>query len=81
MVITRTILITVDEQTADLYDNAPDYKKQSLRVLLSEWLKPAKSRDHLFELMDKIGFDAMANGLTREKLDSIMNEDDIADSN
>jgi len=81
MITTRTITIAVDEQTADLYENAPDYKKQSLRVLLSEWLKLTKSQDDLFELMDKIGFNAIANGLTREKLANIMNEEDIADCN
>jgi hypothetical protein len=81
MITTRNITISVDEKTADLFENAPAYKKQSLKVLLYEWLKPATGEDSLSELMDQIGFNAIANGLTRDKLTSIINEEDSADSN
>ena len=81
MIKRQQISITVDEKTAMLFENAPEYKKQSLGVLLSEWLQPSEDQDQLSMLMDKIGFDAISKGLTKEKLESIISGEDVADSN
>lgn len=75
MIERRQISITVDAKTALLFEKAPEYKKKSLGVLLSEWLKTDESQDELSILMDNIGFESIANGLTKERLEAILNED------
>ncbi len=71
----REISIPVDEKTALLFDKADNDRKNSLNFLISEWLKEDKNRDGLELLMDKVGFRAMANGLTEDKLFEILSGD------
>lgn len=68
------IVLEVDESTAKLYNEAPDFKKRSINYLLYEWLKKDVSKKSISDIMDKIGFEAMSNGLSQEDFERIMNE-------
>jgi hypothetical protein len=74
MIANKQINISVDENTAFLFENASENKKKSINFLLYEWLNEDSKKDSLAILMDKIGFQAMANGLTEEKLVQILSE-------
>ena len=69
------ITIDVDEKTAFLYNNAPEYKKKSINFLLKEWLKENPDKPAISQLMDKIGYQAMSRGLTEEEFSKILDED------
>lgn len=66
--------IPLDNETAKIYEKAPQADKKKMQVLLSVWLrefeKPSISLD---ELMDDISRKAQERGLTPEILESILN--------
>lgn len=66
--------IPLDNETARIYEKAPQADKKKMQILLSLWLrefeKPSVSLD---ELMDDISRKAQERGLTPEILDSILN--------
>ena len=68
------INIPLDNETAKIYEAAPQADKKKMQILLSLWLrefeKPSVSLD---ELMDDISRKAQARGLTTEILESILN--------
>ena len=68
------INIPLDNETAKIYEAAPQADKKKMQILLSLWLrefeKPSVSLD---ELMDGISRKAQARGLTTEILESILN--------
>lgn len=68
------IKIPVDNETAKIYEQAPQADKKKMQILLSLWLhefeKPSISLD---ELMDDISRKAQSRGLTSDILDSILN--------
>ncbi len=68
------INIPVDNETAKIYEKAPQADKKKMQILLSLWLrefeKPSVSLD---ELMDDISRKAQERGLTPDILDSILN--------
>ena len=74
MLTSQNITLSVDSNTALLFENAPEYKKKSLNFLLSEWLKEDPNKDSLSKIMDKAGFQALANGMTEDDLQKIINE-------
>ena len=65
--------IPLDNETAKIYEKAPQADKKKMQVLLSLWLrefeKPSISLD---ELMDDISRKAQERGLTPEILDTIL---------
>ncbi len=68
------INIPVDNETAKIYEKAPQADKKKMQILLSLWLrefeKPSISLD---ELMDDISRKAQERGITPDILDSILN--------
>jgi hypothetical protein len=68
------INIPVDNETAKIYEKAPQADKKKMQILLSIWLrefeKPSVSLD---ELMDDVSRKAQERGLTPDILDSILN--------
>ncbi len=66
--------IPLDNETAKIYEKAPQADKRKMQVLLSLWLrefeKPSVSLD---ELMDDISRKAQERGLTPDILESILN--------
>ncbi len=68
------ITIPLDNETAKIYENAPQTDKKKMQILMSLWLrefeKPSISLDGL---MDDISRKAEARGLTPDILESILN--------
>jgi len=73
-----TINIPVNEDTARLYNEAPEEERRKIQLLLNLWLGEiaASKQIPLNELMDNISDKAQARGLTPEILDSILNDDE-----
>jgi hypothetical protein len=74
---TATISIPVDSEAAKAYREAPPEEQRKLAILLSLRLReltlsPARP---LKEIMDEIGAQAEARGLTPEMLDSLLHDD------
>jgi hypothetical protein len=69
-----TINIPLDNETAKIYERAPQADKKKMQILMSLWLrefeKPSVSLD---ELMDEISRKAQSRGLTPDILDSLLN--------
>lgn len=71
---TATILIEVDTETARAYSQASDEERRKLQLLLKLRLrelttKPTRS---LQQIMDEMGQEAAARGLTPEILESLL---------
>jgi hypothetical protein len=71
-----TISLHVDHDTARAFSAAPPEERRKLELLLSLRLRelidqPARP---LSEIMDEIGRQAEANGMTPELLDSLLND-------
>jgi len=69
------ITIPLDTQTAKIYTDASTENKQKLRLLLSLWLREFGTTPRsLAAIMDEIGDNAQARGLTPEIVESLLNE-------
>jgi len=73
---TATISIEVDAETARAFSAAPAEEQRKLEILLGLRLReltagPARS---LKEIMDEIGRDAEARGLTAEILETLLSD-------
>jgi hypothetical protein len=72
-----TISIEVDPEAARAYEGASAEEKRKLQLLLSLRLREIISGPPkpLTEIMDKMGAEAQARGLTPEILDSLMHDE------
>lgn len=71
------ITIPLDSATAEVYRTAApedQRKMQLLFQLLVQGYTSASTADNLFALMDTIGTNAQAHGLTPEILEQLLNE-------
>ncbi len=74
---TATISIQVDAASARAYTTAPAEEQRKLEILLSLRLRELTtgSSRSLQEIMDEIGNQAVARGLTPEILESLLHND------
>lgn len=69
-----TVNVSLDNETAKIYQQASLAEKKKMQVLLSLWLREfEKPSITLEKLMDDISRKAEERGLTPEILDSILN--------
>jgi len=69
-----TVNIPLDNETARIYEKAPQADKKKMELLLSLWLREfEKPSITLEKLMDDISRKAQERGLTPEILESILN--------
>ena len=75
---TTPITIEVDAEAAKIYAAATPEEQWKMQVLLSLRLRDLtiKPRRSLREVMDDMGREAQANGLTPEILESILRDED-----
>jgi len=72
---TNAITIQVDPETAEAYRSASPDEREKIDTLLALKLREAvRSQVSLQHLMDEIGREAQARGLTPAILNSILNE-------
>lgn len=74
--VTTTIQIPVDEATAKAFSSASDEDRRKMELLLRLRLRDLTTgpQRSLSELMDEMGREAQARGLTPEILESLLNE-------
>jgi hypothetical protein len=74
---TATISIEVDAETARAFSRVTDEERRKLQLLLSLRLREltAAPARPLKEVMDEIGAEAEARGLTPETLESLLNDE------
>ncbi len=75
-VMTETITIQVDPETAKAYKAAPPDDQKKMQALLSLWLKDLATAEPvtLKEIMSYLSHRAKARGLTPEVLESLLKE-------
>jgi hypothetical protein len=74
---TETIPITVDAEAAQRFSEAPPEERRKLELLLRLRLREltlGRARP-LKDIMDEIGTDAEAKGLTPQKLESMLRDE------
>jgi hypothetical protein len=69
-----TITIPLDAATARAYESAAPAEKRKIEALLSLWMRELATGDYpsLTDILEKVGRKAQAEGLTAEKLDSLL---------
>ncbi len=74
---TREISVRVSDRAARKYEEASEEERRKLDALLSMRLTEAsRSTRPLEEIMSDLSREAKANGLTEEKLQQILSEDE-----
>ena len=69
-----TVKISLDSETAEIYERAPLADKKKMQLLLNLWLREFKKPSiTLDKLMDDVSRKAKKRGLTPEILESILN--------
>ena len=69
-----TVNISLDNETAKIYEKAPLADKKKIQLLMSLWLREFENPSiTLDKLMDDISHKAQERGLTPEILESILN--------
>jgi hypothetical protein len=71
---TRTIAIPVDSQTERAWTGVGAEDRRKIEALLSLWLRElaAETPENLKQVLDEVGRNAQARGLTPEILESLL---------
>jgi hypothetical protein len=75
--MSKTITIDVDPATAEAFASASEQERLKLRILIRHGLRHLAGGDgrSLSQIMDDIGAEAAANGMTPEILEDILRGD------
>ena len=68
----KTINIEVNDETAKRIEQLPKDKKEQLSRLIDTWVAKPKP---ILELMEEMGEYASKQGLTKDKLDDLLNDE------
>jgi len=70
----KTISIQIDEDTAQAFQSSQPEQQQQIQSWLNQWMRQALKISKLQNTMDRLSDEAVANGLTPEILQAIINE-------
>ena len=71
----ENITIQVDPEIAKAYREAEPQKQQKIQMFLKIMLEKAVSQKSLLDIMEAASEQAIANGITSEILESILNDE------
>ena len=71
----ENITIQVDPKIAKAYREAKPEKQQKIQIFLNIMLQKAVSQKPLLDIMEEASQQAIANGITPEILESILNDE------
>ena len=71
----ESITIPVDSEVAKHYRESEPEQQQKIVIFINVMLKKAMNQKPLIEVMEEASKQAIANGMTPEILDSILNDD------
>ena len=71
----ETITIPVDAELAKYYRESEPEQQQKIVMFINVMLKKSMNQKPLLEIMEEASKQAIANGMTPEILDSILNDD------
>jgi len=70
----KTIAIQIDEDIAQAFQSSQPEQQQQRQAWLNQWMRQALKISKLQNTMDRLSDEAVANGLTPEILQAIINE-------
>lgn len=70
----RTIAIQIDEDIAQAFQSSQPEQQQQIQAWLNQWMRQALRISKLQNTMDRLSDEAVANGLTPEILQAIIDE-------
>ena len=70
----KTIGIQIDEDIAQAFQSSQPEQQQQIQAWLNQWMRQALKISKLQNTMDRLSDEAVANGLTPEILQAIINE-------
>ncbi|MFO0211862.1 MAG: hypothetical protein ACK53E_13995 [Pseudanabaena sp.] len=70
----KTIAIQIDEDIAQAFQYSQPEQQQQIQAWLNQWMRQALKISKLQNTMDRLSDEAVANGLTPEILQAIIDE-------
>ncbi|MFN5816241.1 MAG: hypothetical protein ACK47D_09285 [Pseudanabaena sp.] len=70
----KMIAIQIDEDIAQAFQSSQPEQQQQIQAWLNQWMRQALKISKLQNTMDRLSDEAVANGLTPEILQAIIDE-------
>jgi HD-like signal output (HDOD) protein len=70
----KPIAIQIDEDIAQAFQSSQPEQQQQIQAWLNQWMRQALKISKLQNTMDRLSDEAVANGLTPEILQAIIDE-------